>query len=133
MCDHQWSVYIESESGQANESLVNSSNKDVFVVHLVLYYHEQSVLHAWECDAITRNVVKGLADQNRVDCLFAMIGQSDMLSLYGTEDTMCLGHRGLPGKKKTRRRSLYAIVPKVCGVFCQASWHNLRELSALHN
>ena len=34
---------------------------------------------------MTRNVVKRLANQNRVNCLFDIIGQSDMLSFYGTE------------------------------------------------
>ena len=65
--------------------------------------HEISVLHAWECDAMSRNVVKRLAIQNRVNCLLDMIGQSDMLSLYGTEIRICLGHRELSGTKKTRR------------------------------
>ena len=39
-----------------------------------------STLHAWKCDAMTRNVVERLANQNRVNCLFDVIGQSDMLS-----------------------------------------------------
>ena len=47
--------------------------------------HELSVLHAWECDAMIWNVMKRLANQNRVNCLFDMIGQSDMSSFYGTE------------------------------------------------
>ena len=47
--------------------------------------HKLSVLHAWECDALTRNVVKRSANQNRVNYFFDMIGQSDMLSFYGTE------------------------------------------------
>ena len=34
---------------------------------------------------MTWNVVKRLANQNRVNCLFDMIGQSHMLSFYGTE------------------------------------------------
>ena len=47
--------------------------------------HELAVLHAWECDATTWNVVKRLANQNLVNCLFDMIGRSDTLSFYGTE------------------------------------------------
>ena len=42
---------------------------------------------------MTRNVVKTLANQNRVNCLFDTIGQSDMLSFYGTEKNTSLGHR----------------------------------------
>ena len=34
---------------------------------------------------MTRNVVKRLANQNRLNCLFDKIGQSDMWSFYGTE------------------------------------------------
>ena len=37
MCDHQRSVQIDSDGGQASDSSVNSGNKDVFVVNLVLY------------------------------------------------------------------------------------------------
>ena len=65
---------IVSDSGQVSDSSVNSGSKDVL-----------SVLHALECDVLTRNVVKRLADPNHVNCLFDMIGQSDMLS-YGTEN-----------------------------------------------
>ena len=75
--------------------------------------HGPSVLHASECDAMTRNVVKRLANQNRVNCLFDMAGHSDVLSFYGTEKNICLGHRGLSGTKKTRRRSAKAVVSKV--------------------
>ena len=106
MCDHQRSVQIDSDGGQASDSSVNSGNKDVFVVNLVLYNPRTLRFARLGMLRYDLEPVKGLADQNRVDCLFAMIGQSDMLSLYGTEDTMCLGHRGLPGKKKTRRRSV---------------------------
>ena len=93
--------------------------------------HELSVLHAWECDAITRNVVKRLANQNCVNSLFDMIGQSDVLSFYGTEKNTCLGHRGPSGTKKTSfnlSRSTESFV-----VFCQISCHNLRGLSMLCN
>ena len=45
--------------------------------------HELSVLHAWEGDAMTLTVAKRLANQNRVNCVFVMIGQSDMLSSDG--------------------------------------------------
>ena len=48
--------------------------------------------------------MKRLAYQNRVNCLFDEIDQSDMLSFYGTEKIKCLGRRGLSGAKKTRRR-----------------------------
>ena len=51
--------------------------------------HEISVLHAWECDAMSRNVVKRLASQNRVNCLFDVIGQTDMLSFDRTEKNGC--------------------------------------------
>ena len=37
MCDHQRSVQIDSDGGQASDSSVNSGNKDVFVVNLVLH------------------------------------------------------------------------------------------------
>ena len=75
--------------------------------------HDLSVLHAWECDPMTWNVVKRLASKNRSNSLFDVIGQSDMLSFYGTEKKYVLRHRGLPGTKKTRSRSVYAVVPKV--------------------
>ena len=68
--------------------------------------HELFVLHAWECDAMTRNVVKRLAKQNRVSCLFDMTGQSDMLGFYRTKKKDLLRDRGLSGTKKTRRRSV---------------------------
>ena len=58
------------------------------------------------------NVVKRLANQNRVNCLFDVIGQSDMLSLYGTEKNICLGHRGLSEMKKARHLVLVAV-PRV--------------------
>ena len=41
--------------------------------------HKLSILHTWECDDTTRNVVKKLANQNPVICLLDMIGKSDML------------------------------------------------------
>ena len=41
-------------------------------------------------DAMTLTVAKRLANQNRVNCVFVMIGQSDMLSFYRTEKNMCL-------------------------------------------
>ena len=46
----------------------------VFVVIHVL--HELSGLHAEECDAVSRNVVTRLANQNCVNCLFDVINQS---------------------------------------------------------
>ena len=39
--------------------------------------HQLSVLHAEECAAMSRNVAKRPANQNRVNCLFDVIGQSD--------------------------------------------------------
>ena len=47
--------------------------------------HELSVLHALECDAMTRNVMERVANQNRLNCLFDMIGESDTLSFDETE------------------------------------------------
>ena len=44
---------------------------------------------------MTWNGVKRLANRIRVNCLFDVIGQSDMLSLFATEKKMCLRHRGL--------------------------------------
>ena len=62
----------------------------MFVVNLVLYNSEQFVLHAWECDAKTWNIVKALANQIHVIRLFDMIGQSNMLSFYGTEKNIIM-------------------------------------------
>ena len=112
MCDHQWSVLIDSDSGQASDSSVNSGNKDVFVVILVIEI-PRTVLHAWQCDAMTRNAMKRLATQNCVNCLYDMIGQSDMLSSYGTGNITYLERRGLLGTKKRKRRSIRAGVPIV--------------------
>ena len=75
--------------------------------------HDLSVLQAWECDAMTWNVVKRLANQNRVNCLYDLIGQSDMLSSYGTGNITYLERRGLLGTKKRKRRSIRAGVPIV--------------------
>ena len=61
---------------------------------------ELSVFHALECDAMTRNVVKRLDNQNLVNCLFDIISQAIMLSFHGTEKNTCLGHRGLSGTKE---------------------------------
>ena len=71
----------------------------LLVVVVVLYsslisystIYELSVLHVWECNAMTRNVVKRLANQNGVNCLFYIIGQSNMLIFYGTEKIIYLG------------------------------------------
>ena len=54
-------------------------------------------------NAMVWDVVKRFANQNRVNCLFDMIGQLDMLSFYRTEKSMCFRHRELSGTKKTRR------------------------------
>ena len=52
MCDHQWSVYIDSDSGQASGGSVNSCNKDVFVASLVASKtHELTILRALEWDS----------------------------------------------------------------------------------
>ena len=116
MCDHQWSVQIDSDSGQASDSSVNSGNNDAFVANLVLYnprtifFFFFFFFHFWECDAMTRSVVKRSPNENRVNCLFHIIGQSDMLSFYGIErekkKKSCIGHRGLSGTNKIRRRSV---------------------------
>ena len=74
---------------QVSDSSVNGGNKDVFIVILVL-----SVLHALEYDAVTRIAVKRLANQSRVNCLYNMIGQSDMLN-YGAGIIKFSGLRGL--------------------------------------
>ena len=96
----------DSDSGKASDSSANSGNKDVFIVNLVLYNPRTIRFARLGSDAMSRNAVNRLANQNRVNCLFDMIDQSDMLSFRGTEKNMCLGHRGLLGTKKTRRRSV---------------------------
>ena len=55
--------------------------------------HDLSVLHAWECDAMTWNVVKRLANRGRVNCLFDMVGQPNMLSYYETEKIVLRAQR----------------------------------------
>ena len=82
-------MLLDSDSGEASDSSVNSGNKDVFVVNLVLYNSQTIRFARLGCDAVTWNVVKRLANQNRVNCLFDVIGQSDLLSFYGTEK-VCL-------------------------------------------
>ena len=42
-----------------------------------------------ECDAMTWNVVKGLTNQNCVNCLFDMIGQSDTLTFLQNRKKIC--------------------------------------------
>ena len=78
-------VRVDSDSWQASDSSVCSGNKDVFVVNLMLY-NPQTIRFArlgkWCYES---NVVKRLTNQNRVICLFDMIGRSDTLSFYGTE------------------------------------------------
>ena len=77
------------------------------------------------------NGVKRWANQSHVNCLYDMIGQSDMLSSYGTGNITRSEHRGLSGTK--RRRSVRDVVPNVWKlVFCQTSWQDLRALSTLH-
>ena len=83
---------------------------------------------------MTQNVVKWLANNSRVNCLNDVISQTDILSSYETGNITCWGHRGPSGTKKRRRRSVRAVMPNVlCLVFYKISWHNLRELSTLHN
>ena len=79
MCDHQRSPWIESVSGQVSDSSVSSGNKNVFVTVLVLYSPRIiRFAHLGMCAAMTGNVVKRLANQNRIICLSEVIGQSDM-------------------------------------------------------
>ena len=70
-------------------------------------------MHAWECDAMTWNVVEKLANKSHVKCLYNIIGQLEVLSFYGTGNSTYLGHRGLSGTKKGRCRSIRAILPNV--------------------
>ena len=84
----------------------------MFVVSLVLYSLRTIRFARFECDALTHDAVKRLANQSRVNCLYAMIGQSDKLS-YGAGNIIYLGHRGLVGTKKRRRRSVSAVVSNV--------------------
>lgn len=82
MCDHQWSPWTESDSGQVGDSSVNSSKKKKCICHYccALQIHELSVLHAEECAAMSKNYVKRSANQNCINCLCDVTGQSDMLS-----------------------------------------------------
>ena len=96
--------------------------------------HEVSVLHVWECDAMTQNVVKKLADQKGVNRLFDMISQSDMLSFYGTEKKYILKvQRTVRNEEDKTSFSLGCSAESLELVFCQTSWHNLRGLLTLHN
>ena len=93
--------------------LITMVTKTYFSLISCSTIHELSVLHAWECDAMTRNVVKRLANREHVGCLFDMIGRSDMLSSDGTGKITRLEHTGLPGTKRKRPRSVRAVVPNV--------------------
>ena len=71
-----------------NGSSVNKSNKNVFVVVVVLY--NPRIIHFARlgiCAAMTRNVVKRLDNQNCVNCVFKVIGQSDVNLFYRAEYT----------------------------------------------
>ena len=70
MCDNQQSVWIDSDSGQASDRSVNNGNKDVFFVNLVLYNPRTIRFARLGSDALSRNAVNRLANQNRVNCLF---------------------------------------------------------------
>ena len=66
-----------------NGSSVNKSNNNVFVVVVVLY--NPRIIHFARlgiCAAMTRNVVKRLDNQNCVNCVFKVIGQSDVNLFY---------------------------------------------------
>ena len=73
---------IADKRATVQSTVVTKTCSSLFLCSTI---HELSVLHTWECDAMTRNVVKKLANQNCVNRLFYIIGQSDMLSFYGTE------------------------------------------------
>ena len=76
--------------------------------------HKSSVLHAEECAAMSWNIVKRLANQNSVNCLFDVTGQSGRISFLPSsvdgEEKMCLGY----GAKS------FVLV----FLFCSTSWHN---------
>ena len=95
-------MQIDSDGGQASDSSVNSGNKDVFVVNLFLYNPRtiRFVRFGMWCHGSER--LKRLFNQTGVNCSLDMIGRSDIMSFYGTEKNICLGHRGLSGTKKTK-------------------------------
>ena len=134
MCDHSGLCKLTMKADKratVQSTVVTKTSSSLISCSTI---HDLPVLHTWKCDAVTWSAVKRLANQNRIYYFFDMIGQSDMLSLYGTEIRICLGHRELSGTKKTRRRLVQAVVPKVLQlVFCQTSWHNLKGLSTLPN
>ena len=51
--------------------------------------HELSVLHPWECDAMTRKAVNRLANKNRINCLFGIIGQTDTSIFFAEQRNTC--------------------------------------------
>ena len=82
MCDHQQSLWIESDNGQVSDSSVNSGNKKCVrrysrAFRVIL---EVSVLHAEQCAAMSWKVVKRLANHSHVNCSLDVIGQSDWLT-----------------------------------------------------
>ena len=62
---------------------------------------------------MTRNVMKRLANQNRVNWLFNNERPIRYDELLQNRENIYLEHRGLLGKKKTRRHSTLAAVRKV--------------------
>ena len=95
----------------------------MFVVNLVLYNSEQFVLHAWECDAKTWNIVKALANQIHVIRLFDMIGQSNMLSFYGTEKKKMLRAQRTVRHEEDLTSFRLGRCAESYVVFCQTSRH----------
>ena len=82
---------------------------------------------------LSRNVVKRLANQNRVNCVFDVIGQSDLLSFYGTEKVCLKAQRTVRNEEDKTSFSLDCSAESFVLVFCQTSWHNLTGLSTLHS
>ena len=95
--------------------------------------HELLVLHAWECDAITGNVVKRFANQNRANCLFDVIGHIRYVELLRNTHPHPHTHNARRVQRTAKNeegktsfslgRSAESFV-----FFCQTSRHNLRGL-----
>ena len=64
---------INSDNGQETTVQSTVATKTCSSLISCSTIHELSGLHAWKCDAMSRNVVKRLASQNRVNCLFDMM------------------------------------------------------------
>ena len=78
---------------------------------------------------MTWNIVKRLANQNRVNCLSGVIGQSDLLSFYNTEKHVLWAQRILGNKQDKTLFSLGHSTEILYLVSRQTSQHNLRGLS----